>query len=208
MFVAEQVNTSPTVETTVEICHGWNCWSVYLCSDLNIVVISSFVVITYILLPLCVTSHGSLHSSTVNLHVSQSCVQSGFDFTVVLALPKGALFVLFVLSFDVCCRLMDSLSPSAPAVCMSYDNPLWQTPLWSTLYPANFWWSVPISASSSTQHTPIYVVACKYLFMLLTLQTTVLINLLMANNTLIAVNGSYSLSYSCTYVRTCVHMYL
>ena len=37
-----------------------------------------------------------------------------------LALPKGAMFVLFVLSFGVCCRLMDSLCPSACAVCMSH----------------------------------------------------------------------------------------
>ena len=41
---------------------------------------------------------------------------------MVLALPKGAVFVLFVLSFGVCCRLMDSLCPSACAVCMS-DRP-------------------------------------------------------------------------------------
>ena len=105
--------------------HSWNCWSVYLCRDLNIVVISSFVVITYSLLPFYVTSQATLHSSTVNLHVSQSCVQSGFDFTVVLALSKGAMLVLFVLSFAVYCRLMDSLCPSACAVCMSCNHPLW-----------------------------------------------------------------------------------
>ena len=39
---------------------------------------------------------------------------------VKLAYPKGALLVLFVLSFGVCCRPMDSLCPSACAVCMSH----------------------------------------------------------------------------------------
>ena len=35
----------------LQSAHSWNCWSVYLCRDLNVVVISSFVVITYSLLP-------------------------------------------------------------------------------------------------------------------------------------------------------------
>ena len=168
----------------LQSAHSWNCWSVYLCRDLNVVVISSFVVITYSLLPFYICYITGYPASFI-LHASQSCVQSEFDFTVVLALPKGAMFVLFVLSFAVCCRLMDSLCPSAYAVCMSYDHPLWQTPLCSTLYPTNIWWSVPISASSSTQHTHIYVVPetdsvhhlmqIQIPFMLLTLQTTVLI---------------------------------
>ena len=47
-----------------------------------------------------------------------------------LALPKGAMFVLFVLSFAVCCRLMDSLCPlHVQCACLTDDHLMEKSPL-------------------------------------------------------------------------------
>ena len=47
-----------------------------------------------------------------------------------LALPKSAMFVLFVLSFGVCCRLMDSLCPlHVQCACLTDDHLMEKSPL-------------------------------------------------------------------------------